>query len=74
MPDDTSEWIRMATVEASIEVNNFLYYDENLDSSLLIAAASARHNISAGETKHFLRRLKRRTNWRLHPEDRIIDE
>lgn len=74
MPDDTSEWIRMATVEASIDVNNLLHFDENLDSSLLIAAASARHNVDAGETKHFLRRLKRRTNWRLPPGDRIIDE
>ena len=73
MLEDISQFLAkaIATVDASIDANNLLQYDEHLDSSFVIAAASARHNVDAGTTKHFIRRWKRRTNWRLLPDDRL---
>ena len=66
--EDRSEWVRIAKVEASIDANNLLHYDESLDSSLVISATSSYHNVDAGATKEFIRRLKKRTNWRLPNE------
>lgn len=63
--EDESEWVRMAKVEASIDANNLLHYDESLDSSLVVSITSSYHNVDAGVTKEFIKKLKKQTNWRL---------
>lgn len=67
--EDTSEFIRMAKVEASVAANNLLHYDESLDAALVLSVTSAQHNVDAGVTKEFVRRLRRRTDWRLDKSD-----
>lgn len=62
---DLSEFVRMAKVEAAIDANNLLHYNNNLDSALTIAATSSRHNVDVGVTKQFIKRIKREGNWRL---------
>lgn len=63
--EDTSEWVRMAKVEASIDANNLLHYDEILDSALVLSVTSSQRNVDPGVTKEFVRRLRQKTNWRL---------